>query len=982
MIKYILILLIIITIPLSLSAGTTGKIAGMVKDKSTGEPLPMANVQIKGTQMGAASDLKGNYFILSVCPGTYTLSCRMMGYQTVEVKNVIVSLDQTTKINFFTDQEVMDLGESVVIVAERPVIQKDLTTSVEIVGLEDMKKSTVNQVREMVNLQTGVFFDPIAVEGNLAGTGRGEKRYSVRGGEQDEVVWFVDGTRASVATEAKADGGGSFTQINQDAVQEIQVITGGFNAEYGQAQSGIVNIITKEGSPRYTFSIDYEVGPRHQRHFGTYLYDQEKNIEFITHRLDDGTLDPAWWTADRQKQVFDYRDFDDHDVRISFGGPMPGSFIPLIGDELKKMTFFLTGQYQERPYDLPRPRDTRNILNMQLNGKYVLKPDMHIKFGGMYSHDAHATNAEESFPLRAKYYRGYGSLLDNYVYQLRSCLVHTLKPNMFYEVKLSSYTFKQKESLSPYRILGESKKPDVWGWHFYDNFENEPFIAHHFGPLGENVTNDLSLTGHFNWQANQTNLFKSGFEFHYFTCEEEGWILPSFSNDMSDWRNRGLNETYHPVQLGAYVQDKMEFESMILNMGIRYDYFNGNREWFTKDSFVWNPSLDTEYNPAADPNADCIDTLGHAKWSFENVLAKPREKVRAFHSFNPRLGISFPITESTVFHFSYGHFYQIPAINTQFDFLYHRPDRIIKGSPPVGPDYTDPERVIYLTLEPLRPEKTIQFEMGFKHHFEGLAVFNMTAFYKDIFDKVERPGFLDNIIKTVDPWGRTSYLGFSSRFSGDYGDARGIELSMKTLFSNDFVINLNYSFSKSTHGVATPREIQIDANQNITYNWYVEASDRLPTENSFSRPHILRANFFMQYPDKWKLPLLRHIIGNTDMSLLYTYISGQAYTYREADDPPDLLDNKRFPPRTQWDLKLNKYVQFGGHTIILYGRVNNLFNQKNIKAWGHQYPYDGGAMDRFASTGEPTPIDADGYDISYMLYYEPRSYWIGFRYQL
>ncbi|MDZ7294322.1 MAG: TonB-dependent receptor [candidate division KSB1 bacterium] len=964
-------------------AGTTGKIAGVVKDADSGEPLPLANVTLKGTYLGAATDVKGRYHILSVPPGTYTLVVTMMGYTRVEVTNVRVSIDQTARVDISLRQAVLDLGTSVVVEASRPIIQKDLTTSIEVIGVDRLYQAPVSQVYEAVHLQTGVFFDPIPVEGNLSGTGRGEPRYSVRGGEQDEVVWFIDGTRSAAWAEAKADAGGSFTRINREAVKEVQVITGGFNAEYGQAQSGIVNVITKEGDQRYSWSVDYQYGPPHQRHFGTYLYDREKNIEFKRHTLVDSAtgatyLDPAWWTPERQKQVYDYRAFADHQVQLSFGGPVPGKFIPLLGGELAKMTFFATARYQQEAYDLPRPRDTRNLSEFTLSGNYGVRPGLNIKFGGLYSHDAHATNGEESFPYFAKYYRGYGTLLDNYVTQLRLGVIHVLSPRLFYELKLSSYTLRQDETPSPYRVLGQSKNPDIWGWHRYDGFEDEPFLAHHFSSLAHNVTSDLAAVGNVSWQVNESNLLKTGFEFHYNTYKEDSWVLSEWSSDLRDWRCRGLNETYHPLQLAFYVQDKMEFESMILNVGVRYDLYDGNREWFTKDSFVLNPSLDPEYNPNADPDKDGIDSLGHKKWDFANVLAKPRFRVPAFHSINPRLGISFPITERSVFHFSYGHFYQMPPINAQYEFLYFRPVYVVKGQPSVD---TDPERVINLTLQPLKPEKTIQFEMGFKHHFENLAVLNVTGFYKDVFDQVERARFLDKRIYGVDPYtGNESRVFYSSRYSGDYGDARGVEVSLRTLFSTDFVLDMNYSFSKSTHGTATPWQIHIDKDGKVTYQWYVEASDRLPTERSFSRPHILRANVFLRYPMGWRVPGLFQLLGNSDLSLLYTYVSGQAFTYLEPDDPPDLLDNHRMPARQQWDLRFNRYFSLGEHTFTFYTRVTNLFNQKNIKTWGLPAAFDPEAIDRFVKTGKPSLVDPDGFDISYMIYYAPRSVWVGFRY--
>ncbi|MCI0512144.1 hypothetical protein L0128_02930, partial [candidate division KSB1 bacterium] len=594
----------------------------------------------------------------------------------------------------------------------------------------------------------------------------------------------------------------------------------------------------------------------------------------------------------------------------------------------------------------------------------------------MYTFDAHATNNEESFPYFAKYYRGYGTRLDNYIYQARLNLTHTLSNRSFYEIKVSSYTLKQNETPSPYRVPGESLQPDVWGWHRYDTFEAEPFIAHLFTPINHNVTRDFAVLANFNLQLNHIHFLKTGLDFHYNTYKEDSWVLSEFSDDLKYWRLRGLNETYHPLQLGLYIQDKMEFESMILNFGVRFDYFDGNRKWFSKDSFILNPGLDPDYRLGADPDKDGVDSLGHKKWDFNNILAKPRTEVEPYYTSNPRIGISFPITENTIFHFSYGHFYQMPAINTQYELAYFRPLPIIKGAPSTD---SDPERVINMTLEPLKPEKTIQFEMGFKHHFPELALFTLTGFYKDVFDQVERPAFLDRRIYGIDPFtGNESRIFYSSRYSGDYGDARGLELTLRSLFSQHFVLDLNYSFSKSKTGRATPWQIHLDKNGVATYQWYSEAFQRLPVEKSFSRPHILRVNLFLRYPDDWRFPVVTPIFRGSDLSLLYQYISGQAFTYLEADDPPDLLDNHRFPAKQTWDLKFNRDFSLGAHTFTFYTKISNLFNQKNIRTWGNAFDVD--ALDRFVKTGQPTFTDPDGYDLSYMIYFAPRSIWLGFRY--
>ncbi|RMD90578.1 MAG: carboxypeptidase-like regulatory domain-containing protein, partial [Calditrichaeota bacterium] len=149
------ILLILAT---CLMAGNTGKIAGKVTDLN-GEPLPGANIILLNTTLGAAADLQGNYVILNVPPGTYELKASMIGYQSVVVNHVQVSVDLTTKINFQLKEEAVELGDEVVVVAERPMIVVDQTSTASVVGSEQLEALPIERFEEAVTLQTGVVQD-------------------------------------------------------------------------------------------------------------------------------------------------------------------------------------------------------------------------------------------------------------------------------------------------------------------------------------------------------------------------------------------------------------------------------------------------------------------------------------------------------------------------------------------------------------------------------------------------------------------------------------------------------------------------------------------------------------------------------------------------------------------------------------------------------------------------------------------------------
>jgi hypothetical protein len=983
--------LVMLFLSLSYTAfGVTGKIQGKVTDRSSGEALPGVNVMIVGTSLGAATDINGEYFILQVTPGEYEVKASMIGYQEVIIQNVRVRSDLTTRVNFEIEETSLQLEGEVVITAVRPIIQKDVTSSTQFVGIEELSRLPVVDAKEGVFLQAGVFFDPIPVVGGLGSAGRGEQRYSVRGGSQDQVKWYVDGIRTASIVGGRADWGGSFTSVNMNAIEEVQVMTGGFNAEYGEAQSGIISVVTKEGKERYHGSLEYIYGIPGQHHFGNYLYDPATQKEFIQNTLPDGTLDPEWWTPYRQKQLYDYRKIPDHTIYASLSGPL----FPVNGNDIN---FFLSSQFKKQAYIVPRPRDTRDIQNIFFNMSHR-NQSIKLRLSGTYNNEAHSTLQENGdFTNQSKYYRGWGSLLDIKNYSGNVQFSQVVNPELFYEIKMSTYWVHFNEGPGNYTEIGRSAAQDLFGFQKFEGYENEPFDKFTFINMNEVFTGDISLTGNMNWQFDNSNLFKSGFEFRYNTFDErKSWRFPSFTTDQKYWLNRGLNETFHPLQFSFYMQDKMEFESMILNIGVRYDHFNPNRDWFDKTN-LFNLAIDPLYDVNKDPDFDQVDSEGRVKYSFDNVLNKDRSPAKSYNMVSPRFGVSFPVSENSLLHFNYGHFYQMPQLDQMFEFGYFRPVNLVEkikaedelaalqGREPrhIASNDGDPERVVAYTVEPLKPQKTIMFEVGIKHNFEDLAVLDVTAFYKDVFDQTEeRVGLFDRSVRGYDPFRNqiSPNQTYATFLPGDYGDSRGFEISLRSLFSREFNIDLNYSFSRSTQGRASPQRVTIDANGDVVYQWDSEVNKRIPVEKSFSRPHILRANFFVKYPEAWSGSFAGEILGGTTLSLLYRYTSGQAFTYLSPSDPPDTYNNQRYPASQNLDLKFDKEVRIiGRHSLLMYIQVTNLLNAKNLRSYG-DIVFDANATKNYVENGAISTVDAGGYDLSWQNYFEKRRVYLGVKY--
>ena len=242
-----------------LFAGTTGKIAGNVIDKASGESLPGANVVIEGMSLGAQTDLGGDFFILNVPPGSYTVSAIYVGYNTHQIQNVRVKVGLTTKLNFDLEEAILE-SETVVVIADRPMIQRDATATAAVVTAQEIEAVPIESFAEIALTKAGVNVGP---GGGL----------HFRGGRAGEVAYLVDGVNATNAF----DGSVSI-EVATNAIEEAAIILGAFNAEYGQAMSGVINIVTKEGGPGLEGRSSFQAGDVFTSHTDIFT-DEIENID-------------------------------------------------------------------------------------------------------------------------------------------------------------------------------------------------------------------------------------------------------------------------------------------------------------------------------------------------------------------------------------------------------------------------------------------------------------------------------------------------------------------------------------------------------------------------------------------------------------------------------------------------------------------------------------------------------------------------------
>ncbi|MCG2715314.1 MAG: carboxypeptidase-like regulatory domain-containing protein, partial [Candidatus Marinimicrobia bacterium] len=273
-------------------AGISGKIMGRIIDSQTQGPLIGVNIIIEGTTLGAASDAQGNFIIINIPPGTFSVKASMIGYKPVIIQNVQVRVDLTTPVRFEMIPTVLDLGESVIVTAERNMIQMDVTSSQAIISSDEIEEMPVEELEEIIKLQAGV----------IEGSG-GEMH--IRGGRSSEISYLIDGIPV---TDPFSNTMG--VEIENNAIQELQVISGTFNAEYGQAMSGIINIVTKEGKfDKYSGNLSLYLGDYYTRDTDIYYLGDDFQVNGIT------------------------------DLKASFSGP-----VPIFKD---KASFFLSGRYNK-----------------------------------------------------------------------------------------------------------------------------------------------------------------------------------------------------------------------------------------------------------------------------------------------------------------------------------------------------------------------------------------------------------------------------------------------------------------------------------------------------------------------------------------------------------------------------------------------------------------------------------------------------------
>ncbi len=919
--RKITVLFFLLFLPMLVYAGTTGKIKGKVVDLQTGEPLIGANVIVVGTSFGAATDVKGEYIISNLDAAVYDVKASYLGYKTVTVSNVRVNADLTTELNFQLPATGVSVGE-VEIVAKRPLINKSNTNAIRTTTNAEIDALPVRGVDNIVALTPGV----ILQNGTIY----------VRGGRQDEVGYYLEGTNIT-----SAYSGNRQVTIPQDALEEIQVQAGGYTAEFGGANAGIIRTQLKSGGPTLKASLEY-ITDNWAFKGKNKRYDGKQNLGTYSYGYNDiiGTLSgPIYENKIKFFGLFE-------NLSQSDGTPLPvdGFNLGVVGDPESGDTLSISYPGGPRPGN----------LSTQYTGTATFTFDFNpliVRLIGTYT-TRQSRNAASIYNMFDMNRQG---IVNNNNGDFGIKVTHILSPNTYYEIS-AGYIFNQGETYDPYLKANYLSYGDsaananagaVWNRRAreqsigYDGQYNQPLAYTMFNflfsapnaPLsgyGKSKNENINMNASFSTTLSKEHSIKFGGELQLMTFRN---FSPAYNAantlNLAQSIASNPNKTVHEIQIsngannygydldgnvysgssnyatgqiapkkpvfaGVYVEDRMEYKNLIVNAGIRYDYIN------TDNNMLIDP---TRPEKSIDINTGAIIPSGFVK-------------VPSYSSVSPRLGFSFPVTDQTVFHAQFGKFVQQSRLQDEYLGIYALSYQLRGGyffSQPVGQN--------------VRPVRTTQYEIGFTQQIGTFASVDITGYYKDIANQV--------IFDVQNVAAGSPYQAYTTLTNGDYATTKGVELAFNMRRMERLMINGSVSFQDAKGTGSNPY------------------SDSGPFGGPVDPEHVFVPHFINPLPFNHDLSgnlSFDYRFGKDDgpvvlqefgASVLLTFASGHPYTLGsggtniETDtrtrSPIEPINSSVTPSTFQVDLRLDKTVQlYDRLSANIYIYAINIFNAKNI----------------------------------------------------
>jgi outer membrane receptor protein involved in Fe transport len=868
---------LVLTVPVVIG-GTTGKLTGKVINEKK-EPLPGVNIRVEGQRLGAMTDENGVYVIVGIPAAVHIVRANLLGHAPFTATNVEINADFSTTLDITLQTEAVQIGE-VRVDAERPLLQKDATSTSRFIAGDDLARLPVRGYQEAAAQQAGVvaFQRQIDVESGNGPT------LIIRGGRPNETAYYVDGF-----SQQDPLTGNSTTAINNNAIQEVVLLNGGFNAEYGRIMSGVVNVITREGTQEYSGSL-----------------------EAVTDQIGGSFGDQFLGT-----NVFGYSVYDG-----SLGGPI------WKGRDIG--TFYYSGQFRYQGDRSPKAHFDGVLPSNFLRGKthqgkltFPVAQDMKLRVGGLWSEDDWQEYLN-TYRFNLEHSPRYSDLNRSLTGEFN----HTLSGKSYYSVGASYfYTHRMRGDgvfFDQIDLYSSYPNPDVrddilWFWPglggqgtgaMGDSLAASALRAgggHIFDDFLRRESQYWSIKGDYTNQITPNHQLKAGAQFDRHTLRFYNAYFPTnypnrqqdinrygYKANGRDHEDGGIDGPRKPFTGSLYAQEKYERSGLVVNAGLRWDYIN-----------VDTPALASEQFP-----------LG------QNAVLEPDSELvanKTYSRISPRIGIGFPVTDKSVLHVNWGQFYQQPNLQDLYVSYRFLEYKIQNAGYYVG--FGNPN---------LKPEQTTAYEVGLAHMLSDRARFDVTLYYKDVKDlvQVQAIGSKPN--------------GFASYRNKDFATIKGLDLGFALRRTHHIAVNLAYSlaYALGTGSVS---------NTLGTVAWQGTEAPKQTAPLDFDQRHKLSVNLDYLL-GKGEGPSGAPWLENTSINVLFNIGSGTPFTPIQTQDEVSLAAvgakpagpvNSRYGPWTQsLDIKAARGFGLAGLDMSAYLWVINAFDTQN-------------AIQVFQSTGSP-----------------------------
>ncbi len=833
----------------NLQAQGWGTIKGEVSNFENGELLSGANVLVQGTRYATSTDENGVFLIKFVPAGKYTLEVSLIGYIKAQQTDVEIEKDETVNLVFQLRPTEVLLKEKIEVIGKRPLMDINVPATRRDIGKEDLERLMVHRIEDILSTQAGIVEQ--------------DQQIHIRGSRTYESLYLIEG----MAIEDPFSTRGLGINLSPSAIEELSIITGGIEAEYGQVTSGVIDVKIREGEDKLHGLLTYK-----RDHFG-WSAPYNFNTDIVDFSLSGPFYKRLYFFCNAQTYLSDtYFSSTNKLYSSTFGGK---TFAPREDNR-----FSLMGKLSLRSNPL-------RTLSFTFGKSVVINQDKSILTTRIktpiysYGYPYEYKNILES----------YNTFTHESEFQLISW-EQKISLNTSYQLKLSRFFTNLHSDVNgkhwseytmpeDYLPLEISISPDsthyvvTAGDGFYDWGDGDTWYDH--------FIESFALKGDFSHVFSEFYQMKTGIYHQYQTIQ----LLDIYKPWLGE-TGLGLNYDLYRVFAsdGAFFwQNDFNLGDAWLNLGMRYDYWFPGKyvERAVEDTDLTSEEIRRKFNQ------DTFEFLGS----------------KAKGVLSPRVGFSTSLGKNQRFFFNYSQLSKKP--NPQYVY---------------AKLFTSTESTYQLFGNPnLNPERVITYEVGLKFLITSQDALRIVGYYRNIYDAITAVGVIP------EDEGENPYLMY---FNLDFGACRGIELQYLKEVSKKLFLGVELSLSKASGERSLPSDVLMGipgrAYQALYQEYYLDWDK--PWQTSFTLNYyedLKRKILGITLPANWEFTLRGWAQAGKRYTPFEMVVEDTDTSFVQAG----IFNEKIGKYLSSVDLNFQKHFHFRSFKYSLFCEINNLFDRKN-----------------------------------------------------